>query len=181
MEAELLSARFSVRWEERGGGDRGEGPQDVTLDEALAWAREHATVVYLILGDVRYSAGSERRDDDASILSWPEEGMVVRPRPPGTPLDGSVQSRPWALRAWMSVPTRGVSEATTARLRDELARDERVGAVAVSRLEDDGIEVRFEVASHAAGAAMRMTDLLLTDALARAGVAGAVTRVQYAR
>lgn len=181
MEAELLAARFSVRWEEREGRGRAEGPAGVSLDEALAWGRGQATVVYVQLDGAFYSAGSEQRgsEDDEDLLPWPEEGLVVRPRPPGTPLDGSVQSRPWELRGWIEVEGRDVTEATTAALRDALREDERFGAVEVSRLEDDGMLVSCTFEARSAGLAIRTTHPFLDQLLERLGIAGFVTRVVY--
>ncbi|MDO8187247.1 hypothetical protein Q5424_27985 [Conexibacter sp. JD483] len=176
-ETERLAARFSVTVQVRGEADGGfDGPRDVPLEEALAWARERATVVYVQLGGQRWSAGSESRVEQG-IDQWPE-GQVVHPRPPGTPLDGSVQRRDWRLRALVKVPGRGVTEAVVARLREELRGERGVGEVIADRLEDDGIHVLFDIDERSAGAALRGSDPRLAAALRRAGIDGSAARIE---
>ena len=54
-----------------------QGPQGVTSGEAIAWAREHAPVVIVLVGEERrrYSAG-ERQPASTSLPPWPAEGLA---------------------------------------------------------------------------------------------------------
>ncbi len=78
-ELERLSARFSISLQERSGDGVVDGPRDLPLEEALAWARERATVVYLRLGNQHWSAGSESRVERGTP-QWPE-GQRGAPTP----------------------------------------------------------------------------------------------------
>jgi hypothetical protein len=81
-----LSGRFDVHWEALDGEDHGDGPEGVSVDEAIAWGRQHARFVSVRVGDsdAQYSAGeldlSDLADrDDERYPSWPADGMISVP------------------------------------------------------------------------------------------------------
>jgi hypothetical protein len=130
-----FSGRFDVHWEALEGEGHGDGPQGVAVDEAIAWGRQHARFVSVLVGasDTQYSAGEldlsdlgER--DDQRYPSWPAEGMLIRARPMGAPRDGSVQEVDWLIEARAAkVPEHGEDE--LARLRAALESDGRLQTV----------------------------------------------------
>jgi hypothetical protein len=76
----FASARF------RGYIDLGPGVgdeiEDASIDEALVWARERATVVLVRLWDSDYFSAGERNPDPDRYREWPPDGLDVRPRRP---------------------------------------------------------------------------------------------------
>jgi hypothetical protein len=134
------SGLFDVHWETLEGTGYGRGPEGVPVEEAIAWAREHAVFVNVRVGDGDpwYSAGerhlSELGDEDGDEeLVWPAEGLVIRPRPDGTPLDGSVQEIAWRLQAEaddVPQPTPALLEA----LRTALESNPRLHDIELVRL-----------------------------------------------
>jgi hypothetical protein len=85
-----LSALFSVHWESLDSNDDGDGPESVSVEEAIAWGREHAAYVFVTLGDSDHGYTAGERDlnelegtdevDNEPLLPWPT-GMSLRPRP----------------------------------------------------------------------------------------------------
>jgi hypothetical protein len=122
-----LMGTFSVHWESREHAEHEQGPQGVSAEEAIAWARRHATQVSVLLYDDAsiYSAGEVPYTD---LPPWPEAGMVLRPRPIGAPRDGSVQEIPWHLRSEVSGKA---SDEERARLAALIAEDPRAANVQV--------------------------------------------------
>jgi hypothetical protein len=118
-----LTGLFSAHWESDTGEDWGKGPEGVSAEEAIDWARRHAIRVSVLLFDdsTIYSAGEA---PDPDLPPWPE-GMVLRPRPMGAPRDGSVQEIPWCLECKID-PARDTTEHEQARLRAAIAADARV-------------------------------------------------------
>ncbi len=105
-----LTGVFGVHWEALDGDGHAEGPEGVSLEEAIAWGRQQARYVSVRLGDsdTFYSAGegdlndldADTEDpDEEPALPWPADGMVVRPRPMGAPPDGSVQEVDWLIES----------------------------------------------------------------------------------
>jgi len=87
-----LTGRFVVSL--RGpAGDLRE-PRTFALGEAVRFGRAQADRVYVDVNGTRYTAGTE---PDTEYREWPEH-EVARPRPVGTPLDGSVQRIPWLIQ-----------------------------------------------------------------------------------
>jgi hypothetical protein len=135
-----LSGLFAAHWESSSDPKVwGQGPDGVPAGEAIAWAREHATRVLVRLGDsdALYSAGEQELEgeDDDEIRTWPADGIVIRPRPTGSPRDGSVQEIPWKFVGTLAAGVE-LDELQLARLRTALENDERVSATSVGR--DDG-------------------------------------------
>jgi hypothetical protein len=122
-----LMGTFSVHWESRDHAEHEHGPQGVSAEEAIAWARRHATQVSVLLydDDSIYSAGEVPYKD---LPPWPEAGMVLRPRPIGAPRDGSVQEIPWHLRSEVSGKA---SDEERARLAALIAEDPRAANVQI--------------------------------------------------
>lgn len=92
-----FSGLFAAHWERE--SDRGfrDGPEGVSVEEAIRWGRRQAPMVLVRIGDDHfYSAGPEVIDDD-DVQPWPAGGIRVEPRPVGTPFDGSVQVVQWAV------------------------------------------------------------------------------------
>lgn len=80
----LNTARFSAHWESRPPGDWEEGPRDVSLEEALGWARRRSRAVIVMVDNNQcFSAGETwppgwEKDD---LPPWPKEGLDLGPRP----------------------------------------------------------------------------------------------------
>jgi hypothetical protein len=132
-----LSGRFRVHWESEDGDEHGEGPGYVSAEEAIAWARRHAPrVLVRIDADTHFSAGELALDDDdgTPLPTWPEEGVLLRPRPWGSPLDGSVQEIDWQVRAEIDDP-RMLGTSVAEHLEAALSGDPRIHAVHVSASE----------------------------------------------
>lgn len=115
------AATFHVHWEAEEGDGWKEGPAAASIDEALAWGREHASVVtVLLLDDTVYSAGDRpAQGEDGPLPPLPDAGLVIRPRPIDSPLDGSVQELSWPLigRLRQAGITEEVRQAIEARVR----------------------------------------------------------------
>jgi hypothetical protein len=155
-----MSARFSGHWQGRHDIEQhGDGPNDLCLDDAVEWGREQATVVWVLLDDVRYSAGEEHPDDEAP--RWPAEGVTVRSRPSGTPLDGSVQIVPHAFRAL--VEPQDDLETLARELVPLMAA--RADGVEAWLTDDDRIELRFSVRASSWDAALSAAEAWLEQAL----------------
>ena len=97
------SATFDAHVETAAGGFI-EGPEEASLDEALAWARARAPRVLVILDggpagaleQTVFSAGTELIEEE-DVHPWPRAGIGVRPRPAGTRADGADQTRNWPI------------------------------------------------------------------------------------
>lgn len=168
------SARFAAHWEE--GSAHREGPDGVALEEALRWAREQAAVVYVSIGgdELLHSAGSFHPDD--SLRRWPDEGIPVRPRPDGTPYDGSQQSRRWEVRV------HAMAEGTTAQIADQLRSalesDARVATAETAVAGTGELAARLSFEAPGAGSAVRACHDLVSSALGRLGFPAAQVRCQ---
>lgn len=136
------AARFATHWEDDATGDHAEGPADASLDDALGWAREHAAVVFLHLagGGGMFSAGDEHPDGE--VPQW--TGGPVAARPPGTPLDGSVQRTAIPLRT--DVRAELDAERLT-DLRDRLSAASGVAGVRIERVAERHVVVRFTISA----------------------------------
>ena len=112
-----LTGRFGVSL--RGpAGDR-RGPGTFALGDAVRFGREQAARVYVDVNGTRYTAGA---DPDDEYRAWPEH-EVARPRPLGTPLDGSVQRIPWLIQG--RIRAEGDADALATHVEDCLrAADE---------------------------------------------------------
>jgi hypothetical protein len=172
-------ARFDAHWEtNRDPAIWEQGPEDASLDEALAWARERAAVVYVTLGDeAPYSAGAQH---NRAFRRWPESGIIVRPRPAGSPYDGSKQIVGWPLR---SVVIADDPARVADQLRERLAADSPLTNIVISVLKADEMQVECELQARGAGAAFIEADRLLTAAIARIDPSATVlkTGVRYSR
>jgi hypothetical protein len=80
------TGRFAAHWEPDGAQEFREGPEDVTVEEAIAWGRAQADVVQVRVGDGDlggdkdgyFSAGV--RHPFPRVPVWPE-GLKVTARP----------------------------------------------------------------------------------------------------
>jgi hypothetical protein len=119
---------FGVHWEAEDGSRWKDGPSEVSIEEAIAWARERAEVVNLLLLDgTMYSAGdvpSPGDEDEGPLPEWPKEGLVIRPRPIDSPLDGSVQELSWPFTGRLRHA--GISEQVRRAVEARVRSDERV-------------------------------------------------------
>jgi hypothetical protein len=59
-----LSGRFDVHWEALDGQGHGDGPEGVSVDEAIAWGRQHARYVNVLVGDSDTQSWSTCSDGD---------------------------------------------------------------------------------------------------------------------
>jgi hypothetical protein len=167
-----LAGVFGVHWESLDGNEHAEGPEGVPVEEAIAWGRRHARFVSVRLGDsgTFYSAGEGNIDDlgsdaddpdDEPALPWPADGMIVRPRPIGAPLDGSVQEVDWSIESTAANVPAG--DDGLARVRARLERDGRLRAVELSQ-SDGEVRMRCVVKAHGGGPAV----MTVHDAFAHA-------------
>jgi len=132
-----LSGRFGVHWESEDGKEHGEGPEYASAEEAIAWARRHAArVLVRIDADTHFSAGELPLDDDdgTPLPAWPEQGVLLRPRPWGSPLDGSVQEVDWQVRAELDDPLM-LGPSVAEHLHAALSGDPRIHSVHVTASE----------------------------------------------
>ncbi len=105
-----MSGLFAAHWESDDEDSSGcwfiEGPEDVSLEDALGWARERSNAILVQVGggeafysagttDLTYDGGDE--DDPTPVLPWPDDGLEVAARPAETPLDGSEQIVLWRV------------------------------------------------------------------------------------
>src|SRR3954453_18941335 len=103
------AATFGAHVETAAGGFV-EGPEEISLEDALAWARARAPRVLVILdggpaGAVEqtlFSAGTELIEDEG-VHPWPQAGIEVRRRPVGTRADGADQTRDWPISIQFTV------------------------------------------------------------------------------
>lgn len=155
----LLTGRFSAHWEASEGPEHRDGPEGVTVEEAIAWGRTQADVVLLRLGDddFHYSAGTRQpppvEGDDEHFPVWPDGKRVARRRLPGMEHLDIVADEPiaWQVRFPRRVSARQ-AERDAERLLDAVAHDPDVS------------EPRCEVerGSDRADAVMRFTVLART-------------------
>jgi hypothetical protein len=109
------------------------GPVDVSVDEAVAWARERAQVVIVRTEEARYSAGEVAKGD---LPEWPRADSAPDPRPAAEPqffeVEGHLGSQAPDL------------EDVAARFADAIRRDERTSG-ARHWLREWGLAVAFTI------------------------------------
>ena len=170
-EGSRQSGLFSAHWQERSTRAHGEAPEtDMELDEALAWARGQATSVQVQIDGVIFSAGEddETSEGDDDVFPWPQDGLVVRPRPMYTPFDGSVQRRYWGFRS--GIEAAGASEELAGTLQEALSRQpgaRHVSATLRTARERSWIEIDVEVCASSVSSAMRELIWMLEEAVVR--------------
>lgn len=140
------------------------GPEFVELEEALAWARRRSPVVAVRIGDSVFSGGSRVLPDAPPL---PDPLPAIRPRPIGTPWDGSRQERRWGVTAII---------VTSADRREvngfvhSLAKD--VQDVSAKRSGADEVRLEAAVVAESMGAAIDAVTGLLVAHMERAGIDG---------
>jgi hypothetical protein len=124
---------FAAHWEDESGQHFKQGPENVPVEDAIAWGRARAPVVLVNVGDksTPFSAGDADLPNE-SLPRWPKKGMVIRPRPFGTPTDGSQQTVRWLVRSLVSVPS--VSDDVLRRLQDQIGQGPKVAEVTIRRV-----------------------------------------------
>lgn len=125
-----MSGLFTAHWEIEEGQRSIDGPEDVALDEALAWGRARSDAVLVQVGcgvDGFYSAGvrdmtygGEDDDDPEPILPWPDEGLDIAPRPMQTALDGSEQIVLWRAHCRLNVQPEEWAQVVARLLENDL-------------------------------------------------------------
>jgi hypothetical protein len=152
-----------VHWEDRS-RDWRQGPEGVDVDTAIEWGRQHADVVLVnVAGEgVLYSAGTRNyRDED--VVPWPDQGIVIRPRPIGTSLDGTVQERAWDVEAQLYVE---LSDADAERLIERIEGDTRLSDATVERAADGCSAIcEYSFVARSLTAAVLESEALLAAAL----------------
>jgi hypothetical protein len=94
------------------------GPSDVSVDEAVAWARERAQVVIVRTEDAFYSAGEVAKGD---LLAWRRAESAPSPRPAAEPQRFEVKGHLCSQAPDL--------EDVAARFAEAIRRDERASAV----------------------------------------------------
>jgi hypothetical protein len=82
-----FTGRFSAHWESDEGKEFREGPDDLSVEEAIQWGRSQADVVLVRVGNGDlggdeagyFSAGNRHPHPEMPV--WPEGGIEVTPRP----------------------------------------------------------------------------------------------------
>jgi hypothetical protein len=125
-----MSGLFGAHWESEDGRRSIDGPEDVALDEALAWGRARSDAVLVQVGggtDGFYSAGARDltydgsdEDDPEPILPWPATGLDIAARPIRTALEGSEQIVLWRVHCDADIEHRHWNEVVARLLADEL-------------------------------------------------------------
>ena len=119
------------------------GPEDLSVEDALAWARQRAPVVLIRLGGDNdfYSAGRESIPD--VTRSWPE-GLKVLPRPYGEPPDSQRQTVIWAVN--VAIPGAGQAAHRLAeRVREALLVSGRLDSVHITEIAPDGYRLECTI------------------------------------
>lgn len=155
-----FSGSFASRVE--GAGEEEWGPEG-PIEQVLTWAREKADVVYVLVGDSEMPFSAGRQHPDPEARPWPEAGIVVRPRPRGTPADGSVQTRSWPLRATVLFPRRAAS---LEEVNAILASSRALKLKGVRELGGGEFQLNFTAIDRGASAAVLAADRLLSRELA---------------
>jgi hypothetical protein len=127
-DAGRMSGLFSAHWESDDGRRSIDGPEDVVLEEALAWGRARCDAVLVQVGggmDGFYSAGArdltyDGGDEDEPILPWPTEGLHIAARPLQTTLDGSEQIVLWRVHCAADIEDCQWTQVATRLLADDL-------------------------------------------------------------
>jgi hypothetical protein len=129
-DAGRMSGLFSAHWEIEDERRSIDGPEDVTLEEALAWGRARSDAVLVQVGggvDGFYSAGARDltydgsdEDDSEPILPWPDGGLKVAARPMQTALDGSEQIVLWRVHCKADIEDGQWAQVVVRLLADEL-------------------------------------------------------------
>jgi hypothetical protein len=129
-DAGRMSGLFSAHWEIDDDRRSIDGPEDVTLDEALAWGRARSDAVLVQVGggmDGFYSAGvrdltydGSDEDDPEPILPWPAQGLDIAARPIETALDGSEQVVLWRVHCRLGVQPAKWAQVVARLLVDDL-------------------------------------------------------------
>jgi hypothetical protein len=144
--------RFDAHWESEDGSSWRQGPEGVSANDAVAWARGHADLVVVFMGDgVTYSAGTQTVPDFPR--PWPAGGLTVEPRQ---------LSSHWNVRILVPAPEEGGAFPAT-RLRDLLASSPVVTAARLTTGDRVGLECVIEAAT--ASAALFLVDELLPPQL----------------
>jgi len=125
----------------------GEQLEDATLEDALAWAGERASVVLIRLCDSDYFSAGEENPDPESFPQWPADRIEVVPRRPRglEALDNTEKDPPvlWDLRF---TPDAAVDERV---FREVLEADPRTLAVPAAHADEsvDGVRVLVRVST----------------------------------
>lgn len=160
------SGLFDADWDT--GEDVVEGPRGADVGVAIRWARQRADIVYVHVGggeDGVYSAGATRVTD-AGVKQWPPEGMTVRARPEGTPVDGRLQAGRWRIA--LGLP--GVQVQSVDALRRALERAPQASRV---RVDGDGT-LHLEVVARGLEDAGAKLHEVLDTGVREAGIAESV-------
>lgn len=159
-----LTARFAAHWELLSGEAWRVGPEGVTVEEALAWARRNADIVLIRLGgdDRFYSAGNERQSD---LEQWPEEGMVIPPRPTGTRPDETQRTRGWSVEA--TVRNLALTSDVAADIEGAISRLTAISEASTT-LSGEALAIKCVVTAEGAEAAARFADHAVEQAVRQA-------------
>lgn len=147
-----LTASFTVHWEANAGRRWKQGPEGVSIDEAIAWGRTHAPVVSVLVGgaDTPFSAGDEE-PPGAQLPRWPTGGLVIKPRPVGMPPDGRQQVREWWVRSQLDLSS--LDDAAARRLSRLIEKESDVTHVTTRAVRSGRLVVEFRVTASGLGAA----------------------------
>jgi hypothetical protein len=152
-----MSGLFAAHWESEddSSGRWIEGPEDVPLEVALAWARGRSDAILVQVGGGQafYSAGTTDltcdggdEDDPVPVLLWPEDGLEVAARPVETPLDGREQIVLWRVHVgrlkphvWKPVATALLASPLVVRIEEPTDPNETADVI----VRGDGVNAVF--------------------------------------
>ena len=166
------AATFDVHWEAGDGEESKHGPTAASIEEAIAWGREQASVVIvLLLDDTMYSAGDlPAQGEEGPLSPWPDDGLVIRPRPIDSPLDGSVQEVSWPFTGRLRQA--GITEEVRQAIEAQVRADDRVDSFELiprrQAIRKREWEVRLALTARGTTTAILAADALISRAVAEA-------------
>lgn len=136
-----------------------DGPQAVSVEEAVGWARTHTNLVIVTAGDTRYSAGSEPVE---GFPPWPDaEAAMPRAAESGPSVEWCVT----AATGWR----RGDREVVAQRLAESAERDTRVSGTTASP-DEFGFAITFTVSARSEVEASAAASSVMRDAWTASGI-----------
>lgn len=158
-----FSGLFAAHWEARSGEAWLQGPEAVAVDEAIAWARECAPFVSVLIGgrEPVFSAGTRQL---TGVSPWPAAGLVVRERPIGEPPGGGVDEIPWRVES-VATAVPDVSEAALARITAALDESSCLLDASVTRAGPSAVRLRCQCRARNMNASTLAVDALMERVL----------------
>jgi hypothetical protein len=162
-----FSGRFVAHWEPADSGVAIDGPEGVSIEDAIEWGRQQADKISVLIGDddIPYSAGAHVLEGHKM---WPSGGISVSTRPWGAPVDGRQQAVGWSFRA--TVENRRHDPALGDEIVAAFNQESRVLS-AEEGLGLPNVTLKFQVLASDLEGAVRVAHTITERVLAKHGVA----------